>query len=105
MSELRGAAINKFASVLQPALNKFVQVNNGQFPNDLTQLQSYLNAPVDNAILQRYEIAPAETVPFVKMGGERIITQKSPVDAEYDSRWVIGPKGFGSAKGAKIWGQ
>jgi hypothetical protein len=96
MSSLRQAAENKFANQLQPALKQYLQANNGQFPTDLNQLQSYFIAPVDNAILQRYEIAPASTVPNVGVGTPNIITEKTTVDDLLDTRLVIGQNGFGS---------
>ena len=30
------------------------------------------------------------------MGGNSVITEKAPVDPEFDNRWAIGPSGFGS---------
>jgi hypothetical protein len=32
----------------------------------------------------------------VKMGGDWIVTQQGPVDAEFDHQFVIGPYGFGT---------
>jgi hypothetical protein len=98
-ASLRGAAQYKLAQILQPALSKYVKANNGQFPTDLAELQSYFkDGPVDESLLQRYAILPASTVPNYKMGGDWIITVKSPIDEEYDSRIVIGPNGYGSAQ-------
>ena len=51
---------------------------------------------MDDAILQRWQIAPADTVPNVKVRGDWIITQKAPVDGHYDQCTVIGPDGYGS---------
>jgi ABC-type uncharacterized transport system ATPase subunit len=39
---------------------------------------------------------PAKTVPNVQVGGDWIITQKSPVDDVFDMRSIIGPNGYGS---------
>ena len=36
------------------------------------------------------------------MGGDWIISQKSPVDADFDGRVVVGPYGWGSA-GPQSW--
>jgi len=96
MSALRAAAENEFAGKLQPALQRYMAANNNQFPTDMNQLQSYFNPPVDPAILQRYEVAPASTAPNVKLGGDRIITPTAAVDDDYDTRPVIGPDGYGS---------
>jgi len=97
LSALRGAGEQKFVStLLQPALKEYGRVNNGQLPADLSQLQPYFKSPVDAAILQRWEVAPAETVKALGLGGDVIITQKAAVDDLYDTRYGIGPNGFGS---------
>jgi hypothetical protein len=82
--------------MLQKALNGYMRSNSGQMPTDLAQLQSYFDSPVDDAILQRWEIVPAATVKSLGMGGDVIITQKAPVDDVFDTRYGIGPNGFGS---------
>ena len=48
---------------------------------------------MDNAVLQRWKIAPASEVPNVRIGAsDWIVTQKAlPIDEEYDSRMVIIP--------------
>ncbi len=97
MSGLRGGAQNKFAALAQPALHKYLKENDWKFPTDLSQLQSYFEGgPVERDILQRFGIVPAESVSNVQMGGEWAISQMDPVDAEFDSRLVIGPRGYGS---------
>jgi RNA polymerase sigma factor (sigma-70 family) len=97
LSGLRSSAAGKVAAAVQPALSQYLKEHNWQFPTDLSQLQPYLKTPMDDAVLQRYAIVPAENVPNVHMGGGSIITQKTPVDEEYDSRVVIGPNGYGSS--------
>jgi hypothetical protein len=52
--------------------------------------------PIDNAILQRWQIASAATAPNLGLG-DPIITQKTAVDDLFDSRIVIGPKGMGNS--------
>jgi RNA polymerase sigma factor (sigma-70 family) len=96
MSSLRGAAENKFTSLLNQALGKYLQANSGQFPTDLSQLQSYFDSPVDNAVLQRWEIVPANTVPNIGVGEPNIITEKAAVDDLLDTRISIGAHGYGS---------
>jgi hypothetical protein len=97
LSALRSAGESKFAtSLVQPALKQYIAANNGQFPTDLSQLQPYFKSPVDEAVLQRWEIAPAETIRSLGLGGDVVITQKAPVDDIYDKRFGIGPYGFGS---------
>jgi RNA polymerase sigma factor (sigma-70 family) len=95
LASLRHAAENNFASQAQSALSKYLKANNGQFPTDLSQLQQYFSSPVDDVILQRWEIAPASANPSVGVG-DTIITEKSAVDESLDQRWAIGATGFGA---------
>ncbi|MFZ0829351.1 MAG: protein kinase [Verrucomicrobiia bacterium] len=94
LNHLRVAGETHFVdSQLQPALKIYVEVNHGQFPANLAQLQPFFQPPVDEAILQRYEIVPHEKVPDAHWGGDWVVTQKSPVDKDYDRRLVVGADG------------
>ncbi|MDR3458037.1 MAG: sigma-70 family RNA polymerase sigma factor [Verrucomicrobiae bacterium] len=96
LATLRGAAENKVANMLKKALSGFMKNADAQFPTDLSQLQPYFDSPMDEAVLQRWEITPASTIKNLGMGGNSIITQKAPVDDVFDTRYGIGPNGFGS---------
>ncbi len=97
MSNLRSFAEFKFiTTLLNPALTQYAKANNGQFPSDFSQLQPYFPSPVEDAILQRWEFAPANTVRTDNFG-DPIITQAAAVDADWDPRYAVGPKGFASA--------
>jgi RNA polymerase sigma factor (sigma-70 family) len=93
---LRSAGESKVGSMLKKALTGYMRGNNGQMPTDLAQLQPYFDSPLEDAILQRWEIASAATVKSLGLGGDVIITQKAPVDDVFDTRYGIGPVGFGS---------
>ena len=97
---LFGEVEDTFGKTAMNALQKYIQANNGQFPTALSQLQPYFDSPVDDAILQRYEIVPATTIPKAKeMSDSWLIAQKVRVDEndKNDQREVIGPKGYGSS--------
>ena len=97
LSNLRSTGEFKFITTfLNPALTQYAQANNGQFPTDLSQLQPYFPSPVEDAILQRWEIAPAKTVRTDNFG-DPIITTKAAVDEDWDQRYAVGLKGFASA--------
>src|SRR5262249_49470222 len=49
-------ALGKFAGMAQNALVAYAQANNGQVPASLSQLQAYFAPPVDDSVLQRYEL-------------------------------------------------
>ncbi len=81
-------------SKVEGPLMEYVQANNGQFPNDISQLQPYLKTPEDRAILERYQIIPAIYLgQNAEMIGEWAITQKTPVDEQQDVRVSMGLKG------------
>jgi hypothetical protein len=97
LANLRSAGEFKFiTTLLNPALTQYAQANNGQFPTDLSQLQPYFPSPVEDAILDRWEIAPAKTVRTDNFG-DPIITQKAAVDEDWDPRYAVGLRGFASA--------
>ncbi len=88
MSELRRHAQEAFGHSAIEALRKYAAANNGGFPTDLSQLKPYFEVAVDDAILQRYTIAPRENTSFKDFTGLRreqwIITQKALVDGNND---------------------
>ena len=93
---LRRAVENQFIISMQTALGSYLKQSGGQFPSDLSQLKPYFETAPDDAMLQRYAIVPASSIPNVKVGGDSVITVKNPVDEEYDSLWALGPQGFGN---------
>jgi len=88
---LRQLAGNRFSKHLQAALRKYLEAHKSQAPTDLAQVQPYFEPPMDNAVLQRWKIAPASEVPNVRMrASDWIVTQKAlPIDEDYDWRMVI----------------
>ena len=83
-----------FADIAFKALQEYAAANNDHFPADLSDLLPYLKAPADPAMLDRYEIVPASSLPkfLRKTGGDWLITQKAPIN-ELDARIAIGLKG------------
>ena len=47
-------------------------------------------------MLERWEIAPAQKVKSLGMGGDVIITQKAAVDDVFDTQFGIRPNGLGT---------
>lgn len=89
-SSLRGFGEYKVVNMLQKALRGYMKANHEQFPTDLSQLQPYFDSPVDEAILQRWQIAPAALVQNYGLGGDMVITQKAAVDEVFDMRQAAG---------------
>jgi hypothetical protein len=103
MSNLRNAAESEFTGKeLQPALRQYAQANNGQFPTDINQLQPYFNPPVDDSVLQRWQVASQSPLPGVDVGSG-MLTQVAPVDAQYDARFAVGITGVGSTSSDEWW--
>jgi hypothetical protein len=95
-ASLRSAGENQFINLMFKALQDYLKERDGQFPSDLSQLKPYFETTPDDAMLQRYAIVPASSIPNMKMGGDWLITVKDPVDEEYDSLWALGAKGLGN---------
>jgi RNA polymerase sigma factor (sigma-70 family) len=91
MSKARGWAENGFVNdQLKPALQGYAKANNGQFPSDVSQLKPYFNSVVEDAILQRWEIVPANelarymTAQALGAGDDRLIAPKEAVNLALD---------------------
>ncbi|HWQ93250.1 MAG TPA: sigma-70 family RNA polymerase sigma factor [Clostridia bacterium] len=97
MAELRDLAKSHFASLCANALAKFKQTTKRYFPADLEELKPYINSQLNPDVLDnmfaRYEILPASAVPSVFLGGDQILSERTPVDEEYDHRYVVGGSG------------
>lgn len=94
LSNLRGAGERTFAvELLKPALSRYSEANAGRFPSSLTELGPYFTKPVEEAILNRWQIAPADTVGAEGVGST-VITTKAPVDEDWDGRYALGEKGL-----------
>jgi hypothetical protein len=93
-SQLRSRAETIFVNKAFPALQRYREAHDRQFPAEVAQLQPYFDAPVDPAILARWTILPAKDVSDFK--GDWVITQKSAVDDVRDSRLAIGIQTIGA---------
>jgi RNA polymerase sigma factor (sigma-70 family) len=95
-SVLRTAGESKVAAMLKKALADYAEAHDDKLPAEISQLRPHLNPPLDEAVLDRWEVAPASTIKSLGMGGDVIITQKAAVDDVFDTRFGIGPNGSGS---------
>jgi hypothetical protein len=92
LADLRHAGENKLAGKIQSAVQRYTE-DNHQFPADLAQLQTYFDSPIDEALLDRWQIIPAKNS---GLGGDFQITEKSTPDEMFDYRFTIGTHGYGS---------
>jgi hypothetical protein len=96
-AKARDAAFSKFQMSLGQALRDFATAANGAPLSDVLQLMPYFKPPIDAAFLQRYEIAgPAS--PFASRDG-KTITERAPVDEEFDTRHTVSLDGSGGGSG------
>jgi hypothetical protein len=92
LSKLRSLAKQSFAPRISSALDAYLAANQGQLPTELLQLQPYFKAPVDESILQRYELLRTGNVKDLP-NGTWVVSEKRPVDRDYDSHLYIAPNG------------
>jgi RNA polymerase sigma factor (sigma-70 family) len=97
LSRLRFIAENELASRMHLALQKFSEDNGGQPPQTISQLASYFDPRIADAVFERYEFMKTGTNVAGGWRGGWVVTQKEAVDAEYDKRWLISPVGYGTA--------
>jgi RNA polymerase sigma factor (sigma-70 family) len=105
LSKLRSLAKHRFANLFCHALDEYLKASDGQLPSDVSQLKSCFEVPVDDAILQRYRMLQTGYVTNLPPGTEWVISEKAPVDRDYDSHMYFGPKGrsgsWGTGKGSR----
>jgi RNA polymerase sigma factor (sigma-70 family) len=56
LAELRNTAKHKFATYALKAVDKFAAANNGQLPAEISQLKPYFDVPVEDSMLERYQV-------------------------------------------------
>jgi RNA polymerase sigma factor (sigma-70 family) len=93
LSELRNVAKHKFGTYALNAVDKFAAANNGQLPTDMSQLKPYFEVPVDDAMLQRYEVLRTGEASSLRDNWD--LREKTRVDPDYDvylyrRRWGVG---------------
>ena len=82
LSKLRNVAKHKFATYALQAVEKFMAANNGQMPTDIPQLKPYFEVPVEDAILQRYEVLPTGDASSLR--DNWVMRERTRVDPDYD---------------------
>ncbi|HEY1718366.1 MAG TPA: sigma-70 family RNA polymerase sigma factor [Verrucomicrobiae bacterium] len=108
---LRTAAKARLAEIMVPALGDYIVANNGQLPDNPSELKpylnTYLNAPnrqtsdsvieIPDTMLQDYEMLHTGNVSSLSQS-EPLIIEKSPIqNAQYDALFKIGAFGYSHA--------
>lgn len=90
MSGVRSRAQINFSGMLFDALQEYGKKNNGQFPTAVSQLGPYFKSPVDDSVLQDWTILPTSSLASeIRVDGDMAITQKAPVDIEFDQAVAV----------------
>jgi hypothetical protein len=56
-------------------------------------MRPYLESPLDDAIMQRWEILTGDKLSGLGTDAPVAITQKAAVDEKYDARWCVSLSG------------
>ncbi len=89
LSQLRTLAKDKLAPVFGAALRKYAQAHDGLLPGDMADLKPYFDRPVDDGILQRYQLAEGKRLGDLQPG-QNAIQERSRAD-ETDTLISINP--------------
>ena len=90
MHYVRSSAKMNSTPMIQTALKKFMEANNGNWPEDVAQLKPFFDQPIDDAILQRYKILDKEQTWSGWLNG-MILVEKESVDRYAERQIAIGP--------------
>ncbi len=96
LSKVRQKAKAQFAELATAAFSDYYAATKGSAPTDPAQLLPYFKTSIDAALLQRYQLVPSSTVPSLMEIGPVLLSEKGPVDREYDTHFYIGMKGVAS---------
>jgi hypothetical protein len=99
MGDLKMQAEGEFAIKVAAALKKYAKANNGQFPENLSDLQPYGDAGMEEILQERYEIKPVSTLDpgitqFANLKGDRIIASKQTLGNGSPNHVAIYPGGY-----------
>jgi hypothetical protein len=118
LSKLRALAKAKpeVATNLSNAVLAYIKSNDGLLPSNSDQLKPYLNPPLSDELLQRYEPAPEiagenDANGLIRDGmqflgsGRVVLQEKAPVDEDYDTWIGILEKGGSAMLGVSSLGK
>jgi hypothetical protein len=92
-SDLRDRGEGRFLMMMEAPLLKYIETNK-KFPTELSELKTYVEKPIGDEILERYQIVPASTLPVASLGrdaGDYLITLKAP---EEGGQQTLGRNGY-----------
>jgi RNA polymerase sigma factor (sigma-70 family) len=84
------------ATIIETAIKRYIEANNGLWPTDVTQLKPFLDRPLEDEILQRYRPLDKSEAQAGWMKG-MVLIEKAAVDKWQETQIAIGPTTFGWA--------
>ncbi len=89
-ARLRKAAKEEFGKRLSRALREYAKANGNQLPPDTMALKPYFASPVEDAMLERYEVLRTGEMKT----DEPLVAERAAVDEKYDTLFQIGATGL-----------
>jgi RNA polymerase sigma factor (sigma-70 family) len=96
MCSLRGRAKTAFGLMLRTALKQYAQEHGDMLPTDISQLQAYLNEPVEDSLLARYQLTQTGRLGDLTKNQILIKDIAPRVDDEYDGHYEFSLNGISS---------
>jgi hypothetical protein len=103
LSNLRTTGKSRFQPSLNQAARKFAAANSSP-PLTVLALAAYVENPTDTDILSRYELITTNRPD--RTGAPKqswALREQFAVDADYDNRFTVGPRGSGNQNGPVAW--
>ena len=85
---LRQAAKRQFAHEMSNALRRYVEEHNGDLPADLSQMNTYLTKPMNDAILKSYKLLHAGKLADLP-NKDWLVEEIAPPFDNYDSMRIV----------------
>jgi RNA polymerase sigma factor (sigma-70 family) len=85
LNMLRAQAKGEVGGKLQDAVRKYADAHEGTLPENLSQVQRYLEKPLDPAVLDRYQMAGSGKLEDLRRDQSVFEEVAAPVDDEYDT--------------------
>jgi RNA polymerase sigma factor (sigma-70 family) len=100
-SNARNIAKDEFGRMLRAALRKYADANNGELPQELSQLKPFFDQPVDDAALARYKLL--QTGKLSNLKDAYLVGENAPlIDEEHDATYQFSMTGTHSHSGSPV---